>query len=85
MWRSKWVGLTIEVESGHGSETDTVGEFRPRWAGKDFDAVTLGHQCFREFAGVDALTTNLGIAPVHQESNAQPPVARWARRYGVGH
>jgi hypothetical protein len=47
--------------------------------------VTLGHQCFREFAGVDALTTNLGIAPVHQESNAQPPVARWARRYGVGH
>ena len=67
------VGVPVQVEARDGGEAHPVVEHGPRLAGEDLDRVAQPDQLPRQVAGVDALATAAGVAPVDEVGDPQAP------------
>ena len=61
---AKWVVIVDEVEAGQFGEFDALIQDGIGLTTKDFDAVAEVNEGFSEVTGVDALTTDMGVAAV---------------------
>ena len=86
MGHAEGVGVAVQVQPGHGREADPGVELGPRRPGEHLDRVPQGHQLAGQVAGVHALPSAAGVAPVdagRRRANHQAAGGAAAMRAGI--
>ncbi len=70
------VRVPVQIQPGHGGESDPGVELGPGRAREDLDRVPQGDELAGQMAGVDALATTARVPTIGQVGDAQTPGTR---------